>query len=76
MNNPAPKTPDQLEQFGRAVNSRIGDFFDGHILVGISADTGQPVIIAGGPSDFKTLAVLNALMINALNIHRPTMGNG
>lgn len=61
-----PKTDDQLIQFGHAINSRVSEFFDGHIVVGITADTGEPVIITDGrPRDAMTVQLLKALMAGA-----------
>lgn len=53
----------QMEGYKKAIDARIGEFFDGYVVVGFIG--GDPVIIRG-PSDKKTILALNVLMDYAM----------
>lgn len=55
-----------LEKFGSAVNARLSEFFDGHIVVGFIAGQDLPVILSVLQNP-KTSLGLESLLLDALS---------
>ena len=64
MKNKA-KAKDQSE-FMDAVNARMAEYFDGHVVAGFHAVTGQPFIVMPKGQDVKTILALNCLLTSAV----------
>lgn len=60
------KNDKQVQQFGDAINARVTEFFDGHVVVGFIAGTNEPLIIYPEGQDQKTVLGLNSLLIAAV----------
>ncbi len=57
-----PKT----QQVGAAINARLSEYFDGHVVVGFLAGTNTPMIIHPEGQDPKTVIALNQLLVEAV----------
>jgi len=69
------KDNDDLEKFGAAVNGRLNEYFDGHLIVGFVAGQEMPVILSKVHSS-KTCLGLESLLIDALAHLKTLRANG
>ena len=67
MNQGKQQSEFDAEHFGKAINGRIGDFFDGFAVVGfVAGRPNQPMIIVS-EMDLKTRLAVNALLLSAVS---------
>jgi hypothetical protein len=58
-------TPEQFAHFGDSITATLSEHFDGFVLVGFIAGTGQAIRIKPMPMDDKTRLALYTILVGA-----------
>lgn len=59
-------SPEEYRNFGEAMGTRVCEHFDGFVIVGFHATTGEPVIFVNDAGSVKNRCALSSLLQTAL----------